>query len=732
VRGVALLVGSALALAASPAGARAADGIATSTTVGSHVWAALANGGVSQVDWPGIDRPQIRDLELVVGDGKTFAERERDATVHRIELADPRSLEYTQVDTAASGRYRIFETTITDPFRNVLLVDVRLESLVGGPYRAYVYLDPSLGGTAGGDSGRTDGDALLASDGARASALVCSCGFARSTSGAAGTATDPLPDLLADGRLDRTGAASAAGDLVQLADTGGAGSFTLALGFGRTEAEALAAARGSLRDRFPDLSLAYEVGWHQYLAGLARARLSTGLLEPYRIALMTLRASEDKTVRGATVASLAGAAAGRLVRPRDLYAVGTAELAVGDRRAATRALDRMLALQRPDGTLPPAATVAGRVAARGLELDETAFPLLLAWQLGRDDGATWRRFLRRAADAIVARGPATPRDRWGEAAGYAPATLAAEIAGLVCAADLARANGDLASEGLYLGVADAWHRRLAGWTYTTTGPLAPHFERIDRDGHPNDGQSLRLAGGAAAYDERAVLDPGFLELVRLGVLPARNARVRSSVAAVDASLEVTTPSGPGWYRYSHDAAGEGGVGRLWPVLTGERGEFELARGRSAVGYLRTMAAMANEGGLVPEQVWDRPGAAGAASGEGTGPATPQVWGAAQLVRLARDVQARRLLDRPAVVAGRYARGGLRAGPALHVRRTGGVVAGATTARLVVVARGRSRVAVRLRTPSFRLPLPFGPVRAPVTVVAVGARSTSLVRLRPGH
>ena len=157
--------------------------------------------------------------------------------------------------------------------------------------------------------------------------------------------------------------------------------------------------------------------------------------------------------------------------------MATAQLAAGDVLAAGRALDYLLTVQeRKDGSFPQNSTLDGTAIFPSLQLDEVAFPLILAWQLGRADPTTYRTHLKRAADFLVANGPATQQERWEEASGYSPATIAAEIAGLVCAADIARRNGDAASSLVYLGFADRWRRSVDRWTYTTSGPLPPHYE----------------------------------------------------------------------------------------------------------------------------------------------------------------------------------------------------------------------------------------------------------------
>jgi glucoamylase len=684
----------------------AKQGIGTSTTTDSKVWFTLANGALSEVYFPTVEMPDVRDLQLVVTDG-TFSEPEETATTHRVELVDARALVYRQVNTAKSGRYRITKTYVTDPARSTLLIHVELESLDGGTYSASVVYDPSLAGTSGGDRGSTDGAALLAEDGSVASALISSPAFGRV-------------------RNDATN-----GNLVQTGDQA-TRSFTLALGFGATTTAADGAAVASLETGFDNVLVSYEAGWHAYLDSLAAPAVPADLLTQYRVAVMALKAHEDKTHRGASVASLTipwGEAVSaespttgyHAVWARDLYQIATAELAAGDAAAAGRALDYLLTVQeRTNGSFPQNTRLDGTAILPSLQLDEVAFPLVLAWQLGRADATSYRRYLKRAADFLVANGPATPQERWEEASGYSPATIAAEIAGLVCAADIARRNGDVASSLVYLGYADRWRRSVDGWTYTTSGPLPPHYERIDQDGRPNDADQIQIANGGGSHDERTIVDASFLELVRLGVKAPDDARVAQSVELVDSAILIRTPNGPAFYRYNHDGYGEtsdgrpytgAGVGRLWPLLTGERGEYELANGRDAMPYLRAMAGFANEGYLIPEQVWDT-SSGPFAFGEGTGSATPLAWSMAEFVRLARSLEAGAPVETPSVVRQRYVTRPLSAGPTLKLqtprsRRGQAVVSGTTTgvrvavranavARLAAVRRGRFSLALRLR------------------------------------
>ncbi|HEX2773143.1 MAG TPA: glucan 1,4-alpha-glucosidase [Micromonosporaceae bacterium] len=748
----------------------AKQGVGTSTTGASKVWYTLAEGVLTEIYYPRVDVADVQDLQLIVTDGSSFTDLERDATTHRVELADPRALIYRQVNTDKDHRYRITKTYATDPERSTVLIDVRVDSLDGGTYMAYVLYNPSLANSGRHDSASSTGSALVADDtsGATpvASALVAKPAFSRVSNGFSGV-SDGWTDLRADHRMDWTYTVAADGNVVQVGQLstsgrGGPIKATLALGFASTDADALRTATASLRRAFPAVRDAYAAGWHAYLESLAGAPASVSgdLRTQYDVAVMTLKAHEDKTYSGANIASLtvpwgqavnadeAGVGGYHLVWARDLYQEATAMLAAGDRAAAERSLDYLFDVQqKPDGSFPQNSLLDGTPYWGGLQLDEVAYPIVLAGQLDRHDAGTWQH-VKKAADFIVGHGPATPQERWEEEGGFSPSTIAAEIAGLVIAADIARRNGDDASAALYTGVADDWQRKVAGWTFTTTGPIGDgrYFERIDDNGNPNDGHILDINNGGGSYDERSIVDAGFLDLVRLGVTPADDPHVAASLAEVDATIKVDTPNGPMWYRYNHDGYGEKadgnpydgtGVGRLWPLLTGERGEYELAAGRDAAVHLRTMAAAGNEGYMIPEQVWERPDAYGFRFGEGTGSATPLAWSMAQYVRLAHSIDAGRPVETPALVAARYAGGAIPAGPALAVTspaegtttNQGTITVSGTTDAVRVyvnVAGQTSQVAVTDGSFSASVPLSLG--RNTITVVAVGANGgTSVVQ-----
>jgi GH15 family glucan-1,4-alpha-glucosidase len=183
-------------------------------------------------------------------------------------------------------------------------------------------------------------------------------------------------------------------------------------------------------------------------------------------------------------------------------------------------------------------------------------------------------------------------------------------------------DGDAASATVWRGVADEFQRNLKRWTRTTNGPLSadPYFIRLSKTGDPNAAITYNLGNGGPTLDQRTVIDAGFLEYSRLGLLAPDDPDIVSSLAIVDDQIRRDTASGEGFFRYNGDGYGDGatdghpwapsnmGNGHLWPVLAGERGQSELERGdtAAAVRRLQAMMAMSSGVGLITEQAWELP------------------------------------------------------------------------------------------------------------------------------
>lgn len=706
--GLAVAVVAVVAAAMLPSAARAADapggpgaapywnepsvsGFAAATGANSKVSYTVGNGELENAFYPRNDTPDTYGLQYIVTDGSSFAEPETTGTAHAVSLADPTSLTWQQVNTADNGDFTITKTYVADPSRPVIDIQTTFVNKTAKPLYLYAdyhpYLDnDGMGNTGGTDSGSGD---LVAQNGPVATALTSSLGFSRTSTGYAGTSSDGETTLTGDYSLPSTySSASTAGHIDQVGQIGVAASgtttFTLALAFGASESAAISGASASLAAGFASAESSFQSGWHSWLAGLsappASVTGSAGLKAQYYVSLMELKADEDKTYPGGFIAAptdpwgasvSAGTGAGEAgqhgyhaVWTRDEYEMATALLAAGDATDATDALHYILAYEEESsGAVKQNTWLDGTTVWGGLQMDEVADPLILAWQLGDTGSADWAN-LRKLAGYLVANGPGTGEERWEENGGYSPSTMAAEIAGLVAAASLAKANGDTADAFDYQGLARSWASQIDNLDYTTTGPYGNggYLLRLTPDGHPNAGTSYAIANGGGSHDDRTVTDQGFLELVRLGVKAPAAADITNSITATDSQIKVTTPEGPMWHRYSFDGYGEtssggdytgAGTGNPWPVLSGERGEYDVANGdlSGAQSLLQTMAGAANSGYQIPEQVWaGTNGTGGFTTGKPDNSSTPLMWAMAQFVRLALDISAGKTTETPPIVS----------------------------------------------------------------------------------
>ncbi len=340
--------------------------------------------------------------------------------------------------------------------------------------------------------------------------------------------------------------------------------------------------------------------------------------------------------------------------------------------------------QEPDGHWAQNMWLDGAPNWNGIQLDETAFPILLADHLRRrralGDLNVWP-MVSRAASYLVRNGPVTPEDRWEEDGGYSTFTLAAEIAALVVAAEFADTAGAGAGAQYLRDTADSWSDSLERWTYVTDTALARaagvdgYYVRIAPgnvlDGDPRSSRDITIKNQPngelnVAYSE--IVSPDALALVRFGVRRADDERIVNTIRVIDHLLRDETPTGPIWHRYNEDGYGEhddgspfdgSGRGRGWPLLAGERAHYELAAGNEKLArrLLGVMRRQAGSGGLIPEQVWDADDIPARELHKGcpSGSAMPLVWAHAEYIKLARSLHDGRVFDMPPKVAKRYAR-----------------------------------------------------------------------------
>ena len=711
----------------------AKDGIGTAYSSDSRLWFSLWRGIVTEAYFPRIDQPQLRDLEFLFTDGGSFFHEEKRHLESTVEPIGERALGYTVLGVSPDDRYRLHKTVIADPHLPCLLLHCRIEvrdpTLVGR-LRAFVLAAPHLDVGGWGNTGTVHqlfGRSLLTAEkNGRALVMAPTVPFRRASVGFVG-ASDGWTDLAEHRDLtwefDRAPEGNVA--LTGEIDVGAETEFTLGVAFG----EGLPAAVTTL---VQSLGTPFVLHRRRFLEQWSRASTHEHPLAAptgdkghlYRMSRSVLLAHEDKTFPGAFIASLTipwGAAKSdddrggyHLVWTRDMVNTATALLAAGSVEGPLRALEYLATRQRPDGGFPQNFWVDGTPYWQGIQLDEVALPILLAWRIHEADGLQefdpWP-MVRRAARYLVTHGPATQEDRWEELGGYSPSTLATTISALTVAAEFAKVRSQPKSAAFLHQHADFLETHLEPWTVTESGTLLPgvprHFVRIRpvsvSDPQPNEGPDLgvirlpNLAPGSEhEFHAREVVDAGFLDLVRFGVRDAHDPLITDSIRVVDHVLRVETPFGPVWRRYNHDGYGQRddggpyvdwGTGRGWPLLTGERGHYELALGHDAAPFLHTMERLATRTGLLTEQVWDeddRP-ELHLERGRPTDAAMPLAWAHAEYVKLLRSTVDGVVFDRiPAVVA-RYGRGAPPRAP-IEVwkfnRRPGTV---RTDARLRVVA-----------------------------------------------
>lgn len=660
----------------------AKEGLGTAYHTSCRLWFTLSHGIVNEIYYPSVDQPNTRDFQFLISDGETFCHEEKRDLDHRIEYPERDCVFYRLTNSEPTGRYRLIKHILADPHRSVLHVHTKVEVLdesLRGKLRIYALLAPHLARHGAGNCGwcsEISGITLLHAEREDVHlAMGCSRGFSRRSIGYVG-ASDGWQDLMDNFKMDwefpRAGAGNIA--LTGEIDLQDGEEFVIAIALGRSCQSTVAKLLQSLAEPFEDHREAYVRQWQRTLVDptydFSRHTSDGGHL--YRLSRCILLAHEDKSFQGALVASMSipwGETRGdndlggyHLVWTRDLVQSATALLATGQTGTPLRALIWLAAIQRTDGGFPQNSWINGTAYWSGVQLDEIAAPILLAWRLDRA-GVTLGRFnpcvmILRAAAYLIRQGPVTAQERWEENAGYSPSTLATVIAGLVCAAELARQHNETGAADFILQYADWLAAHVEDWTVTTAGELVDgyrrHYIRInptdpvapDPHADPNT-TMLAVANGGGLHPARSVVGGDFLHLVRLGIRAADDPLVRDSIAVIDRLLKRDLPQGPCWRRYNHDGYGQKedgrafdgtGVGRAWPILTGERGHYELAAGNDPGPFIAAMEQFANEGGMISEQVWDADELPekGMRRGRPTGAAMPLCWSHAEYLSLVRS------------------------------------------------------------------------------------------------
>src|ERR1700733_12420833 len=676
------------------------DAVSTAYSASSRVWFTLSHGTLNEIYYPTIDRPQTRDMELLFTDGETFFHEEKRDLEYDFHYIDPKALAVRVVADDLQGRYTVTKEFISDPHHPVVLMNVKItgDEAFLCRMKCYALLAPHLDGGGAGNSARSieiaGQRAILAWKNNASLAMGASCGFTRSSCGYVG-ASDGFQDLTTNMQMDWQFGQALNGNIAVMGEIDVAANreFTIAIAFGDGHHAALASMMQTLSTPYDLHCRRFVTQWLRTNSSedLAHAATDGGRL--MRISQHVILTHEDKTYSGAFIASASipwGMAKGdddlggyHLVWTRDMVQSASALLACGRCETALRALVYLACTQRPDGGFAQNFWIDGTPYWTGIQLDEVAFPIMLAWRLWKVDGLgsfDVLAFVTMAAAFLVRYAPVTQQERWEENAGYSPSTLAAVISGLLCASDIVKARGNEALGAFYEDYADWIEAHLDEWTTTTEGVLHPdikyHYMRIrpPAPGEPFHNDTIppgsihvanREPGERDTFEAREVIDGGFLELVRYGVRRADDPLMIDSLKVADHVLKINTPYGPCWRRYNHDGYGQRkdgsafiryGQGRAWPILTGERAHYELAAGENIASYIRAMEQFSSVGGMLPEQVWDYADlpSEGLYFGRSAGSAQPLVWAHAEYIKLLRSVADGRVFDRVSVVEERYA------------------------------------------------------------------------------
>ncbi len=684
----------------------AKSGVGTAMTAASRIWFTISHGILNEIYYPRVDMACTRDIGfLVTGPDGYFSEEKRDA-VHEVAMVEEGTPAFRLTNTSHDGRYRITKRILTDPHREALLQEIAFEALQGSisDYRLYLLASPHLINAGAHNTAWVDdykGTPMLFASGRRgiSLAIASSVPWPSRSAGFVGF-SDGWQQLSQHGVLDERcrraehGNVAITGEIDLQANRGRA---VIAMGFGARAEEAGYRALASLQDGYEAAERDYVAGWRAWqetLIELDRPTDETNL-DQYRVSASVLATHRSPSFPGATIASLSipwGFSKGdediggyHLVWPRDLVETAGGFLAAGAVDDAKAILGYLMAIQEADGHWSQNVWLDGMPYWEGVQMDECAFPILLADMLCRgghltdDDLARFVPMVERAAGYIVRNGPVTGQDRWEEDAGYSPFTLAVEIAGLLAAADILDIAGRGDAAHWLRETADTWNDEIEFWTFAKGTDLA---QQIGVEGYyvriappetsdaasPLDGFVPVKNRPPADMEQRAscLISPDALALVRFGLRAADDPRIVDTVKAIDALLKVELPQGPLWYRYNGDGYGEHadgspfngtGIGRPWPLLAGERAHYELAAGRpeAAAALLTTLEKSAGPGGMLPEQVWDGDDIPGREliRGGPSGSAMPLVWAHSEHIKLLRSLRDGHVFDMPPQPVDRY-------------------------------------------------------------------------------
>ncbi|MBQ4849743.1 glycoside hydrolase family 15 protein [Pseudoalteromonas sp. MMG012] len=731
------------------------------TTEVSKVWFSIAQGMITETMFGLIHQAQLKDMQFIVtgidSSGTAFTVQEShvdelDVSVdylYKDAQGRPLSLAYKITSVDKQGRFTLEKHVFTDSEGQSLFVRGIIKTHLS-KLHAYVSANPYINNNGVGDSAKVTEHGLVAFEGEHYLTLQAKNGFRAASVGFTGQ-SDNLRALQQQQKMAQTYTSTGAlsGNVSMLADLGAVentATFDLVLSFADSQTASATQAKQTLSKGYQAVLDTYNgmgnaIGWEDYIASLSPiTRLSNFSADKGKLlytSALVLKAQEDKTHAGALIASLSnpwgdtvpaikGHTGYKAVWVRDFYQVAMAFMAMGDADTAKTAFEYLekvqVSAQTPGnqgdiGWFLQKTHVDGVLEWVGVQLDQTAMPIMLAWKLHQANVLSdeelqywYKKMLKPAAEFLVEGGkakilwndtqitpPATQQERWEEQSGYSPSTTAAIISGLVTASDIAKRSGDMAAAQRYLETARKYDMQVESLMFTHEGVLAEqgnsqasdgqYFFRIGQDSNPSSNSKINTNNGRAGMNKKAIIDGGFLELVRYGVrsadapsivatLPEYDDETMIDELRVKYSFTFEGESGtyPGYRRYGNDGYGEdkisgtnyaesgkntaGQRGRVWPFFTGERGHYDIALAvqnntfntktadKIKHTYVKGMELFANEGMMLPEQVWDNVGVNphGYKFGEGTNSATPLAWTHAEYIKLVRSLADKQVWD----------------------------------------------------------------------------------------
>ncbi len=671
------------------------SGIGKALNTASDVSFTLSHGIVNEVYFPREDIACTRDLELLITDDNGFFSEEKRDAEHAIKMIKTGIPAYQLTNTCKEKKYEVIKEIIADPIRNTVLQKIifKQNKTLTSPH-LYALLAPHLddeGNHNNGWTGEYRGIPMLyAQSGDLCIALASSSKWIKRSVGYVGS-SDGWTDIHQHKKMEweYTNADDGNIALTGEIDLSERKEFILSLGFGRNAMEAANLAWASIMEGFDSAKKLYLKNWQTWMKTLERVKGKN-----FKISSAVLRVHEAKIFPGGVIASLSipwGETKGdkdkggyHVVWPRDLVESAGGFMALKAQQDALRILNYLMTTQNVDGSWPQNMWLEGSPHWGGLQMDQVALPVLLTLKCYENkaiDKERMKRYwpvIKKAILFLINNGPYTQQDRWEEEKGYSPFTLAAEIAGILAGAEIAEFNNDKSLAAYCREIADSWNDRIESWTYVTGTLLAKEHEvdgyyirinpfknisasglgdrTIDLKNHNNGNGRTKLTG---------LVSVDALSLVRFGLRAADDPKIVNTIKIIDALLKVDTPNGPCWHRYNNDGYGERengdayngtGIGRAWPLLTGERAHYEIAAGKPAEAkkLLNAMDAFASNG-LLSEQIWDTDDIPEKELflGQPSGSAMPLTWAHAEYIKLCRSIKENKVFDMPTQTRKRY-------------------------------------------------------------------------------